>query len=171
METWDAIRARRNVRAYKDESIPSHDLDRILEAALRTPSSMNEQPWDFVLCTERETLRQLAETWRYAGHVAGSAATVALVAPVPVDQDSRDWIFYDMGQATMSMMLAAADRGIGSSHAALEDQSLARRILGLPEDRFCLGLVAFGYPADRPLSPIVNPNRRPLDDVVHRERW
>ena len=76
---------------------------------------MNEQPWDFVLCTERETLRRLAETWRYAGHVAGSAATVVLVAPIPDDQDSRDWIFYDMGQATMSMMLAAADLGIGSS--------------------------------------------------------
>ncbi len=132
METWDAIRARRNVRAYTDRSIPSHDLVRIMEAAWRTPSSMNEQPWDFVLCTERETLRLLAETWRYARHVAGSAATVALVAPIPVDQDSRDWIFYDMGQATMSMMLTAADLGIGSSHAALEDQSLARRILGLP---------------------------------------
>jgi nitroreductase len=78
---------------------------------------MNEQPWDFVLCTERETLRQLAETWRYAGYVAGSAATVALVAPIPVDQDSRDWIFYDVGQATMSMMLAAADLGTGSFHA------------------------------------------------------
>ena len=76
-----------------------------------------------------------------------------------------------MGQATMSMMLAATDLGIGSSHAALEDQALARTILGLPEDRFCVGLVAFGYPADRPLSPIVQPNRRPLDEVVHREHW
>ena len=171
METWDAIRARRNVRVYKEEPIPSHDLDRILEAAWRTPSSMNEQPWDFVLCTERETLQRLAETWRYARHVAGSAATVALVAPTPLDQDSRDWIFYDMGQATMSMMLAAADLGIGSSHAALEDQPLARQILGLPEDRFCVGLVAFGYPADRSLSPIVHPDRRPTSDVIHRERW
>ena len=132
---------------------------------------MNEQPWDFVLCTERETLQQLSETWRYARHVAGSAATVALVAPTPVDQDARDWIFYDMGQATMSMMLAAADLGIGSSHAALEDQPLARQILGLPEDRFCVGLVAFGYPADRSLSPIVHPDRRPASDVIHRERW
>ncbi|MEP7223668.1 MAG: nitroreductase family protein [Actinomycetota bacterium] len=171
METWDAIRARRNVRAYEDKSIPAQDLERILEAAWRTPSSMNEQPWDFVLCTERATLRQLAETWRYAQHVAGSAATVALVAPVTDDQDSRDWIFYDMGQATMNMMIAASDRGIGSSHAALDDQPLARRILALPEDRFCVGLVAFGYPAGRPLSPIVHPNRRPLHDVVHREHW
>ena len=151
------------------------DLDRILEAAWRTPSSMNEQPWDFVLCTERETLQQLAETWRYAGHVAGSAATVALVAPTPVDQDSRDWIFYDMGQATMSMMLAAADLGIGSSHAALDDQPLARRILSLPEDRFCVGLVAFGYPgrslafADRPSRPASAGRRRPPGTLVNSE--
>ena len=171
METWDSIRARRNVREYEDRPIPAEDLERILEAARRTPSSMNEQPWDFVLCTERATLRQLAETWRYARHVSGSAATVVLVAHIPADQDSRDWIYYDMGQATMSMMLAAADLGIGSCHAALDDQALARKVLSLPEDRFCVGLVAFGYPAGRPLSPIVQPNRRPFNDVVHRERW
>ena len=171
MKTWDAIRARRNVRAYDDRPIPPEHLERILEAAWRTPSSMNEQPWDFVLCTEREALERLAETWRYAQHVAGSAATVALVAPIPTDQDARDWIFYDMGQATMSMMLAAADLGIGSGHAALDDQALARQILGIPEDRFCVGLVAFGYPADRPLAPIMRPRRRSFDEVVHRQGW
>jgi nitroreductase len=171
VETWDGIRARRNVRHYEDRPIPAEHLDRILEAAWRTPSSMNEQPWDFVVCTERETLGRLAETWRYASHVAGSAATVVLVAPIPKDQDERDWIFYDMGQATMQMMIAAADLGIGSSHAALDDQELARRVLGIPEDRFCVGLVAFGYPVDRPLRPIERPNRRPQEEVIHRERW
>jgi nitroreductase len=171
VETWDAIRARRNVRAYEDRPIPPEHLERILEAAWRTPSSMNEQPWDFVLCTERENLKRLAETWRYAQHVDGSAATVVLVAPVPADQEARDWIFYDMGQATMSMMLAAADLGIGSSHAALDDQGLARQILGIPEDRFCVGLVAFGYPSDRPLAPVMRPLRRSFDEVVHRQHW
>ena len=171
METWDAIRARRNVRAYEDRPIPSDHLETILDAARRTPSSMNEQAWDFVVCANRQTLARLAETWRYARHVAGSAATVALIAPMTTDRDARDWILYDMGQATMSMMLAAADLGIGSSHAALDDQMLARQILGFPDDHFCVGLVAFGYPADRPLKPIVHPNRRPLDEVVRRERW
>src|SRR5262245_35992854 len=151
METWDAIRARRNVRTYEDRSIPPGDLERIIEAARRTPSSMNEQPWDFVLCTERETLRELSHTWRYAGHVAGSAATVALVAAMPAGGDERDSVSYDMGQATLQMMVAAADLGIGSSHASVGDQDLARRILGLPPDRSCVGLIAFGYPADRPL--------------------
>jgi nitroreductase len=171
METWDAIRARRNVRTYEDRPIPPEDLERILEAARRTPSSMNEQPWDFVLCTERETLRELSRTWRYATHVAGSAATVALVAARVADPDERDSVSYDLGQATLQMMVTAADLGIGSSHASVGDQDLARRVLGLPPDRSCVGLIAFGYPADRPLRPIARPDRRPLEQVVHRERW
>jgi len=57
---------------------------------------------------------------------------------------------YDLGQATMSMMLAAADQGIGSAHAAVAEQDLARQLLGFPGDRLCAYLIAFGYPADRP---------------------
>jgi nitroreductase len=167
VQTWDAVRARRNVRKYESRALQPDDLERILEAAWRTPSSMNEQPWDFVICTEPETLRRLARTWKYSEHVAGSAATVALIAKDTTDQDTRDWIFYDMGQATMSMVLVAADLGIGSSH----DQALARELLGFPEDRFCVGLIAFGFPAGRPLEPVLRPDRRPFDQVVHRERW
>ena len=171
METWDALRARRNVRRYANRPISNDDLDRILEAARRTPSSMNEQPWDFVVVTDRDRLRQLADIWKYASHVAYSAATVALVMPAIGPGDDRDLINYDLGQATMSIMLAAADLGIGSSHASVGDQDRARRILDLPDDRECPVLVALGYPDDRPLSPISRPNRRPLDEVVHQESW
>ena len=86
METWDAIRARRNVRAYTDEPIEPAALDRILEAARRTPSSRNWQPWDFVVVTEREHLRDLAAVWQGAGHVAGSAATIALITLLRDDE-------------------------------------------------------------------------------------
>jgi nitroreductase len=171
METWDAIRSRRNVRNYGAEAIAPGDLDRVLEAARRTPSASNRQPWDFVVCTDREQLAQLAGVRRSAGHVARSAATIALVAPNPGDARERDLIQYDLGQATMSMMLAAADLGIGSAHASVADQPLARRLLGLPEDRFCAYLVSLGVPADRPLRPVRRPNRRPFDEVVHRGRW
>lgn len=171
VEAWDAIRARRNVRQYADRPIDQADLDRILEAARRTPSSVNQQAWDFVVVTDRERLRELSSIWRYAAHVATSAATVALVIPVSEHRDERDTFWYDIGQATMSIMLAAADLGIGSGHASVDDRALARRILGLPEDREVAILVALGYPAGRPLKPIRQPKRRALDDVVHRERW
>lgn len=171
METWDTIRSRRNVRAYEDRAIPAEDLERILEAARRTPSSTNHQASDFVLVTERQRLRELAGVWRFAAHVATSSATIALVMPASDDRDERETFQYDLGQVTMSIMVAAADLGIGSGHASVGDQLLARRILGLPEDRECAWLVVLGYPADRPLSPISRPRRRPFEDVVHRQRW
>ena len=130
METWDAIRSRRNVRSYADEAIAPKDLDQILEAGRRTPSAGNQQAWDFVVCTDREQLVQLAKVWRSAGHVARSAATIALIAPNAQEASSRDLVQYDLGQATMGIMLAAADLGIGSAHSAVSDQELARRLLG-----------------------------------------
>jgi nitroreductase len=171
METWEAIRARRNVRAYTDEPIEAAQLDRILEAGRRTPSSRNWQPWDFVLVTDREQLRELATVWVGAGHVAGSAATIALV--VPIFEEARDAAIaqYDLGQATMSMMIAAADLGIGSGHSAVGDQELARRLLGLPADRLCAYLIALGHPAERALAPLTKINRRPFEEVVHRGRY
>jgi nitroreductase len=170
MDTWEAITSRRNVRTYTDQPIAGADLDRILEAARRTPSSRNEQRWDFVVCTDRAQLRDLSGVWRGARHVAGSAVTIALVAPT-ASAGTRESIQYDLGQASMSIMLAAADLGIGSAHAAVADQELARRILGFPEDRFCAWLISLGYPAGRPLRPIERPDRRPFDDVVHRGHW
>jgi nitroreductase len=71
----------------------------------------------------------------------------------------------------MAMQIAAADLGIGSGHSAVADQDQARRVLGLPADRFAAYLMDLGYPADRPLRPIRSPNRRPFDEVVHRGRW
>jgi nitroreductase len=171
VETWDAIRARRNVRSYSGQAIAPGDLDQILEAARRTPSAANQQPWDLVVCTDPEQLAQLAKVWRGARHVAGSAATIALVAPSSDDARTRELIQYDLGQATMSIMVAAADLGIGSAHAAVSDQELARRLLGFPEDRICAWLITLGVPADRPLTPIERPNRRRFEDVVHRGHW
>jgi nitroreductase len=169
METWEAITSRRNVRSFADRPIPASDLDQILEAGRRSPSSQNWQPWDFIVVTEREQLRKLAGVWRGAGHVAESAATIAVIGPAADNEFGRAQ--FDLGQATMSMMLAAADLGIGSSHAGVADLRLARELLGFPEDRDWAFLISLGYPADRPLAPVRRPTRRPFDDVVHRGRW
>jgi nitroreductase len=171
VETWDAIRSRRNVRTFDGRPLDETVLERILDAARRSPSSMNQQAWDFVVVTDRAALQALSKVWTHAGHVAGSAATIALVAPASSDADERETFQFDLGQAAMSMMLAAADQGVGSCHAAVADQGMARALLGLPDDRECMWLIALGVPADRPLRPIERPNRRPLHDVVHRERW
>ncbi len=132
---------------------------------------MNTQPWDFILVTDREQLRELSKVWRSGGHVARSAATIAVLSPSVDDPQEQATIEYDLGQSTMSMMIAAADLGIGSGHSAVGDEELARRILGYPPDRRCALLISLGYPADRPLKPIRFPRRRPLDEVAHYGSW
>jgi nitroreductase len=171
METWDAITARRNVRDFDDRPLPRELLERILEAGRRAPSARNWQPWDFVVVTDRGQLRELANVAPGASHVADSATTIALILPATDDRGARDRAQFDIGQATMAMMIAAADLGIGSGHAGVGDQELARRLLGLPEDRYAARFIDLGYPVDRPLKPIRNPNRRAFDEVVHWGRW
>jgi nitroreductase len=156
VETRDAIGSRRNVRSYAPQ-----DLDRILEAARRAPSAGNQQAWDFVPGATRTAGQGRAA----AGHVAGSAATIALVAPRSDDPQLGDLIQFDLAQATMSIMVAAADLGIGSAHAGVHDQELARRLLGFPRT----GLRSADHPrhpADRPLlesrCPAIGPGRNLL---------
>jgi len=169
VETWNAIRSRRDVRDFSERPIDDDHLVRILDAGRRAPSARNWQPWDFVVVTDRAVLVELAKVFGGASHVGRSAATIALIAPIL--QEGLELEYFDLGQATVSMMIAAADLGIGSGHAAVADQELARKILGHPDDRFCAHLVPLGYPATRPLFPMRRPRRRPFAEVVHRGRW
>ena len=169
VQTWEAIQSRRNVRSFTEQPIPAADLDQILEAGRRSPSSQNWQPWDFILVTDRGQLRELATVWRGAGHVATSAATIVVIGPAADNEFHRAQL--DLGQAVMAMTLAATDLGVGSCHAGVADLPLARELLGFPEDRDWALLISLGYPADRPLVPVRNPERRPFDEVVHRGGW
>jgi nitroreductase len=171
METWDAVRARRNVRTYTDAVVSATDLDRIAEAGWRAPSASNRQQWDFVIVTDRHHLTELATVWQGARHIAGAAAAIALVVPEPGDDRTRVIDQYDLGQATYAMMVTAADLGIGTGHSSVGDQTRAREILGVPADRIVSYLLGVGYPAERALRPIVNPDRRPFQEVVHHGRW
>jgi nitroreductase len=171
METWDAIRARRNVRSYDSRPLAAEDLNRILEAGWRSPSASNRQNWDFIAVTDHEQLQQLATVWVGARHLALAQAAIILVLPEPESDRYLTIDQYDLGQATMSMLLAATDLEIGSGHSAVGDQEACRRILGIPADHTCAYMVALGYPEGRPLRPIVTPDRRPFDEVVHRGGW
>ncbi|MGH3281593.1 MAG: nitroreductase family protein [Trebonia sp.] len=171
METWDAIRARRNVRAYLPEPVTAADLDRIAEAGWRAPSASNRQHWNFIIVTDREQLQALSTVWQGARHIAGAAAAIALVVPQYDEDRGRLISQYDLGQATYAMMVAAADLGIGTGHSSVSDQAKAREILGVPADHDVAFLIGVGYPADRPLAPIVKPDRLPFDQVVRYGHW
>src|SRR6185437_5814056 len=171
METWDAIRARRNVRTYLPDPVSDADLNRIAEAGWRAPSASNRQHWNFIIVTDRAQLQELSTVWQGARHIAGAAAAIALVIPQPADERTKVVDQYDLGQATYAIMVAAADLGIGTGHSSVGDQDRARAILGVPADYDVAFMIGLGYPADRPLKPILKPNRLPFDEVVRRGHW
>lgn len=173
METWSAISTMRAVRAFADRPLDPDHLDRILRAGRRAPSSKNSQRWAFVVCQDRRHLEELSKVGPFAGHLAGAGAGIALITPDDGDPSRREWIMFDAGQAAENMMLAAWDLAVGSAHAAVYEEEMAQELLGYPKGQRCQLLISFGYPADGSLTarPPARGGRRPVDDVVHWERW
>jgi nitroreductase len=173
METWDAIRTRRNVRAFDDRPILPEALDRIVAAAALAPSSMNEQRWAFVVCREKEHLEELSHVGDYTDHIAGAAAAIAFLTPRTDDVAEREMIAFDLGQAVENAMLTAWELGIGSCHGSVYDEPRIRALLAYPPEMTCDLVVSFGYPAD-PASlapPGSRGGRKRLGDLRHEERF
>jgi nitroreductase len=173
VETWRAIQTRRNVREFADRPIDPELLDRLVDAARHAPSSMNGQRWGFVAVTDRQRLARLASLGEWAGHAAGAGAAIAVVAPTGEDAGERESIAFDLGQAVQNLMLAAWEQGIGSCHATVDRPDDAASFLGLPEGWRCDLVISLGYPADPTVrtAPPRAGGRRPLEDVLRRERW
>jgi nitroreductase len=168
-----AVARKRAIRRFAGRPLEADHLRRILDAGRHAGSSKNSQPWAFIVVEDRETLRELGKVGPYAGHLAGAAAGIALVTPDPATANAPLSVYWDLGQAAQNMMLVAWELGIGSVPATVYEPELARRILGYPDDRHCEFLLSFGYPArpeDRTRPPKAG-GRRPLDEIVHRERW
>jgi nitroreductase len=166
MDTWTAIETVRVVRKFADRPIAPDHLRRILDAARRTGSSKNEQDWAFIVVRDRAHLVELAAVGPYAGHLAGAALAIALVAPKGDDT-------WDLGRAAQDMVLAAWELGVGSVPATVYEPELADRLLGLPDGWTCPYLLSFGYPADP--AVLKRPNRaggrKTLAEIVHLEHW
>jgi nitroreductase len=171
MNVADAIHTKRAVRQFDARPLPEAAVRAIVNAGRRAQSSKNSQPWHFVAVRERATLQALGGLGNWASHLAGAALGVVLVT---VDPAERWSIMFDTGQAAAYMQLAAWEQGIGSCLATVYDPQQARALLGVPPDLHINVAISFGYPADpqqagrRALKPGV---RRPLDEVVHWERW
>jgi nitroreductase len=173
MNTQDVVRTKRAVRDFADRPLDAQDLDRILAAGRRAHSAKNLQRWAFVVVQDRERLVALSKTGPFAGHVAGAAAAVALVTLDPRAVDASPSVMWDLGGAAAQMMLVAWELGIGSCPATVYEHDLARQLLGYPVGLECEFMLSFGYPADP--AALTRPNkpagRRPLEEIVHRERW
>jgi nitroreductase len=173
MEVSDAIHGLRAVRRFSDRPIEPEQVRAIVDAGRLAPSSENSQTREFVVCTDRDHLKELARIGDWTSHLAGAAAGIAVVTPDSNDPEEREIVAFDAGQAVQNMLLAAWEMGIGGCHGSVYVESEARRLLGYPQGKRCDLIMSFGYPEQewKLTRPRRAGMRRPYDDIVHEERW
>jgi nitroreductase len=169
VDTYLAIASKREVRNYADRPVPAEVVDRIVDAGRVTGSSMNRQPWRFVVLESPEARESVVETVYAPGNLTGAALAVAVVVRGGRTAD------FDAGRAAQNMMLAASNDGVGSTPNGVADPERFADVLGLEDDERAAIVLSFGYPA-RPAraearSPeqwIERARRKPREEVVRR---
>ena len=161
MDALKAIRRRRSVRNFTGDPIPTEDLKKIVDAGRLAASGYNRQPWDFIVVTDRGMIDKLtvAAEW-----MDKAAAVIAVV----IDPSAEFWL-EDGSAAVENMLIASTALGYGScwlegDTLPLEEQLKA--VLGIPKERRLLTLVPVGVPAEWPEK-----EKKPLDEVIHWEKW
>jgi nitroreductase len=165
-ELIQTIFARRSVRKYTDEPVSERDAKTLLKAAMAAPSASNNQPWHFVVVTERQALDGLAEAHPYGKMLFDAPLCITVCG----DPSRSDYWEQDCSAATENLLLAAAALGLGAVWLGVhprEDRIAAvRRALGIPETIVPLNLISIGHPAEEK-----EPRTQYNEERVHHERW
>lgn len=166
-DALEALRTVRQVRQYEAGNISSEDLDQILEIARWTGSSRNTQSWQFIVVSDKEQLRQLANLRENITWAADGALAIAIVFPGENEVHEA----YDEGRVSERIMIACRLLGLGAGTAWFgepERVAQAKDILGVPEQMELRSMVVIGpYVTSkdpRPTGP--RPGRKPLDELV-----
>ena len=194
MDFQDVVRKRRMVRHFTDEPVPVKVVEDIVSLAQRAPSAGFSQGVSFVMVTDAETRKKVAEL---AGEEAYSGFDPFISqAPVQIvlctsekiykdryrepdkraeGEEEHEWPspywHTDAGSALMILLLAAVDQGLAGAFVGLWDQQGMRDLLGIPDHFTPVGVVMIGHGAPDVKSPSLKRGRRRLEDVLHYEHW
>lgn len=167
MDVFEAVDTVLAVREFKADPVPDDVVDEIVEAAHRSGSGGNKQPWHFVVVRDRDTLREIGELAKTGRYVAQARLAVAVAiedAPLAVADASR---------AIQSMILTAWSAGVGSNWVGFGSQTPGMReigdLLGLPHTLELLAVIPFGYSARKVGRG--RKKRKPLGEVVSSEKF
>lgn len=163
MSVFEVVQSVLAVRSYQNKPIPEATIARIVEAAHGSGSSMNGQPWHFIVVQDRDTLQQIGAGARYGRYVAEARLAVAVVI------EPTQYAVSDASRAIQNMIVTAWDDGVGSNWVGFGGMDAFKPLLGIPDDLELFAIVPFGYPADNIGKG--KKNRKPMGDVVHRERF
>ena len=150
MEFMDVILKRRSVRKYKSDPVSKEDMGYILEAARLAPSWANSQCWKFVVITDpgvKEELIKAGQSW-----IGQAPAIIAACADPakPGTKGDQQYYMLDVGIAMEHLILAAADKGLGTCWIGAFDEDIAKKALNVPDNIRVVALTPLGYPDEVP---------------------
>lgn len=163
MEVFDAIRTVLAVRQFQDKPIPEDVVHQIVESGHLTGSSINGQPWHFIVVQDKEMLKQLGVLARTGPYIA--QAPLAIV----VATEQSPYGVSDTSRAIQSMVLTAWAQGVGSNWVGFSNLKQVNPLLGIPAEVEIVAILPFGYPVASIGKG--HKKRKPLGEVAHRERW
>ena len=170
METLEAIRTRRSIREYTSQAIPDELVQELLAAAMQAPSAGNQQPWHFIVVAERKQLDALADVLPFGKMLHTAPLGIVVCTDTELEKYRGFWV-QDCSNATMNLLLAAHDRGLGAVWVGVypvEDRvANLKQILGLPASVIPLSVVSLGYPLSTPEPPA----RRYRETRLHYNHW
>ena len=170
MDVYDSIRIRKSVRSYLDRPVEKEKLDRVLNAVRLAPSAGNRQEWRFVVVSDPEKRRRLAEEAAGQRFIADAPIVIAACAETDgkIMRCGQACYPIDVAIAIDHLTLAAVAEGLGTCWIGSFDPDTVRQILGIPEEIVVVELLPLGYPKD-PES--IAKSRLPVETVVRYEKW
>ena len=176
------IRSRKSTRKYKDTPVNDEKILQLIESARLAPSGSNTQPWCFIIVKSEEIKEQIAKVDGNQMWMKTAPIFIVCVADIRfrikddrmelfLDEESNykelKQIIRDTAIAVEHILLEAESIGLSSCWTAYFDQKDIRPILGIPSDKYVVGIVTIGYAdGDGKVAP-----RRPLESMIRYEKW
>ena len=166
---YDPVLTRRSIRRYTSEPVTDEQIHRLLEAAMAAPSAGNQQPWHFIVVTDRAMLNEIQKVHPYAAMLR-EAPLAIVVCGDPSNPDYPGYWVLDCSAATQNILVEARLLGLGSVwlgvHCRPKREAEVRELFGIPAEIEPLAIVALGHPAEE--KP---PADRYLEERVHKRSW
>jgi len=169
MDAIEAIHTRRSIRKFQDKPVSPDLVKEIIKAGTSAPSAGNEQPWHFVVVTDRALLDRIPEVHPYAAMSREAQVGILVCGDLSLEKYLGYWV-QDCSAAIQNMLIAIHALGLGAVWTGVyptEDRvPNFRKMFDLPDNIVPLAFVPIGYPAQE-----LPPQDRYKEERVHHNRW
>ena len=151
-----------SVRKYEDRPVDKDKTEAMLKAAMQSPSTGNQQPWEFYVVTDKEKLKQLSEVHQHASFTKDAPA--AIVSAYRKECRHPEFTQIDLAIAMENLWLETDDLGLGGVWLGIapieERMKKVEEILEIPDTLRAFAIFPYGYPAEsRPQQDRYDPER------------